>query len=94
MAEIIGIGMTHYPGLHMLDEDMPVFLRRTLGFQRSLQRRGAHEESIFLILEVADFLAGSGQVLLQPAHATLRQLRTRTKSEERSYQSGQAPASD
>lgn len=30
MAQILGIGMTHYPGLHMLDEDMSIFLRLTL----------------------------------------------------------------
>ena len=30
MAEILGLGLTHYPGLYMLEEDMPVFLRRTL----------------------------------------------------------------
>ncbi len=30
MAAIIGIGTTHYPGLSMLEADMPVFLRRTL----------------------------------------------------------------
>jgi hypothetical protein len=30
MAQCLGIGMTHYPGLHMLDEDMSIFLRVTL----------------------------------------------------------------
>lgn len=34
MAEILGLGMTHYPGLHMLDEDMSVFLRKTLAGKR------------------------------------------------------------
>jgi hypothetical protein len=30
MGDIIGLGLTHYPGLHMHEADMPVFLRRTL----------------------------------------------------------------
>ena len=30
MAEILGLGMTHYPGIFMLDEDATIFLRRTL----------------------------------------------------------------
>ncbi len=30
MAEIQGVGLTHYPGVWMPDEDMAVFLRRTL----------------------------------------------------------------
>lgn len=30
MAEILGIGTTHYPGIYMLDHDAPLFLRRTL----------------------------------------------------------------
>lgn len=34
MGAILGLGMTHYPGLHMLDEDMAVFLRRTLAGKR------------------------------------------------------------
>lgn len=31
---ILGLGMTHYPGMHMLDHDMAVFLRRTLAGKR------------------------------------------------------------
>jgi hypothetical protein len=38
MAELLGIGMTHYPGLHMLDEDMSVFLRLTLSGKRVPER--------------------------------------------------------
>jgi hypothetical protein len=38
MAELLGIGMTHYPGLHMLDEDMSVFLRLTLSGKRIPER--------------------------------------------------------
>jgi Catalytic LigB subunit of aromatic ring-opening dioxygenase len=38
MAEIIGVGLTHYPGLHMLDEDMSVYLRRTLSGTRIPER--------------------------------------------------------
>ena len=30
MAEILGVGLTHYPGLFMLDQDAPVILRNTL----------------------------------------------------------------
>ncbi len=30
MAEVLGIGLTHYPGLFMLDKDAPVILRHTL----------------------------------------------------------------
>ena len=30
MAEILGVGTTHYPGIYMLDKDAPLFLRRTL----------------------------------------------------------------
>ena len=33
-SNILGLGMTHYPGLHMLERDMPVFLRRTLAGKR------------------------------------------------------------
>src|SRR5262245_22461369 len=38
MADILGLGLTHYPGLYMLDEDMPVFLRRTLSGKDVPQR--------------------------------------------------------
>jgi hypothetical protein len=38
MAELLGIGLTHYPGLHMLDEDMSVFLRLTLSGKRIADR--------------------------------------------------------
>jgi hypothetical protein len=41
MAELLGIGVTHYPGLHMLDEDMSVFLRRTLSGKRGAALRSA-----------------------------------------------------
>ena len=34
MAEILGVGLTHYPGYYMLDADMSVFLRRELGSGR------------------------------------------------------------
>jgi hypothetical protein len=30
MAELQGLGVTHYPGLMLPDDDMSVFLRRTL----------------------------------------------------------------
>ena len=30
MAEILGLGLTHYPGLFMHDKDASVFLRNTL----------------------------------------------------------------
>ena len=30
MGEILGIGLTHYPGLLRTDADMSIFLRRTL----------------------------------------------------------------
>lgn len=30
MAEILGLGLTHYPGLRMIDAEATVFLRRTL----------------------------------------------------------------
>ena len=38
MPEIIGFGLTHYPGLHMLEEDMAVFLRRILSGKRISER--------------------------------------------------------
>ncbi|MBI4241061.1 MAG: extradiol ring-cleavage dioxygenase [Candidatus Rokubacteria bacterium] len=34
MAEIQGLGVTHYPGIMMLDADMSVYLRRTLTSDR------------------------------------------------------------
>jgi len=38
MGQILGLGMSHYPGLHMLDEDMWVFLRLTLSGKKVPQR--------------------------------------------------------
>ncbi len=38
MGRILGLGMTHYPGLHMLDEDMWVFLRLTLSGKKVPER--------------------------------------------------------
>ncbi len=38
MGQILGIGLTHYPGLHMLDEDMWVFLRLTLSGKKVPER--------------------------------------------------------
>lgn len=35
MAEILGIGTTHYPGIYMLDHDAPLFLRRTLASEKT-----------------------------------------------------------
>lgn len=40
MADVLGIGMTHYPGLHMLDADMAIFLRQTLSGKRIPDRLG------------------------------------------------------
>lgn len=34
MAEILGVGLTHYPGLLLRDEDMTVFLRKVLSSSR------------------------------------------------------------
>jgi len=38
MAEILGIGTTHYPGIYMLDKDAPLFLRRTLRDEKTPAR--------------------------------------------------------
>ena len=38
MADILGLGLTHYPGLYMHEADMPVFLRRTLAGKRVPER--------------------------------------------------------
>ena len=38
MGQILGLGMTHYPGLHMLDETTWVFLRLTLSGKRVPER--------------------------------------------------------
>jgi Catalytic LigB subunit of aromatic ring-opening dioxygenase len=38
MADILGLGMTHYPGLYRHDADMVVTLRRTLSAKRTPER--------------------------------------------------------
>ncbi len=79
MAELLGIGLTHYPGLHMLDEDMSVFLRRTLSGKRIPDRirdlRNWPEE---MRLEWAgDAGAAAGRAHRERCFAAIRTLRSR-----------------
>ena len=38
MSQILGLGVTHYPGLHAQDEDMANLLRRTLSGRNTPER--------------------------------------------------------
>jgi Catalytic LigB subunit of aromatic ring-opening dioxygenase len=79
MAEILGLGLTHYPGLHMLDEDMPVFLRRTLSGKRIPERaRDPQNWPQEMRAEWADDEgAAAGRAHRERCFAAIRTLRSR-----------------
>jgi Catalytic LigB subunit of aromatic ring-opening dioxygenase len=79
MAELLGVGLTHYPGLNMLDEDMSIFLRRTLSGKRIPDRiKDPHNWPEEMRLEWdGDAGAAAGRAHRERCFAAIRTLRSR-----------------